>query len=87
MPELQLLKTLVFPRAFQKLHNCVNSSIFVYLRFFSVFIINGSTVLLELNVNKQVIEENKDIKVYVKKIEAQAKQWFSYKKDVFCYIC
>ena len=45
MPELQFLKTLIFARALLKLRNWVNFRIFSYLRFFSVFIVNGSTIL------------------------------------------
>ena len=44
MPELQFLKTLIFPRAFM-LQNGVHFSIFSNLKSFSVFIINGSTAL------------------------------------------
>ena len=44
MPELEFLKTLIFPRALRKLHNCVDLSIFSYLKLFSVFTINGSTI-------------------------------------------
>ena len=45
MPELQFLKTLIFHGVVWKLQNWVNFSIFSYLNFFSVFIINGSTIL------------------------------------------
>ena len=46
MSELQFLKTLIFLTAIYKLQNWVNFSIFSYLKFFSVFIINGSTILV-----------------------------------------
>ena len=45
MLELQFLKTFIFPRALWMLQNWVNFSIFSYLKFFSVFIINSSTIL------------------------------------------
>ena len=45
MPELQFLKTLIFPRAFQKLQKRVNSSIFVFKTLFSILINYGSTIL------------------------------------------
>ena len=44
MPELQLLKMLICPRA-RRLQNRVNFSIFTNLKLFTVFIINGSTIL------------------------------------------
>ena len=34
MPKLKFLKTLIFPRALQKLQNGVNFSFFSYLKFF-----------------------------------------------------
>ena len=50
-------------------------------------------LLLELNLIKYIIKENKELKIekilrksqpnfqrYVKKIEAQAKKWFSYER-------
>ena len=43
--ESQLLKTLFFPRA-QRLKNWIYFSSFSYLKFFSVFIINASTIIL-----------------------------------------
>ena len=43
MPELQFLKTLIFPRALYKLQKLVNFSVFSHLKFLSVFI-NGSTI-------------------------------------------
>ena len=45
MPELQFLKTLIFPRAIYKLQNWVNFSI-VYLKLFSAFNINASAIVL-----------------------------------------
>ena len=44
MPELQFLKTLIFPRVLKELQNWLNFRIFSCLKFFSVFIINGSTI-------------------------------------------
>ena len=49
MPELQFLKTLIFLRAIYKLQNWVDFSTFSHLKFFSVFIINGSTILVSKN--------------------------------------
>ena len=47
MPELQILKTLIFPRAPQKLQNWVNFSMFSYLKFFCVFIIKVTFMWIE----------------------------------------
>ena len=49
MPELQFLKTLIFLRAIYKLQNWVDFSIFSHLKFFYVFIINGSIILVSKN--------------------------------------
>ena len=45
LSELQFLKALIFPRALSQLQNWVNFSIFSYLKFFSVFIVNVSSIL------------------------------------------
>ena len=45
MSELHFLKTLIFPRTLEKLQNSVSFSIFSYLKFFSVFIIDASVIL------------------------------------------
>ena len=46
MPELQFFKTPIFHRALKKLQNWVDFGIFSYLKFLSVFIINGSATCL-----------------------------------------
>ena len=43
--EMQILKTLIFPRAVKKLQNWVNVSFLFYLKVFSVFIVNGSAIV------------------------------------------
>ena len=45
MPELQFLKTMIFLRELFKGKKWVYFSIFSYLKFFSAFIINASTIL------------------------------------------
>ena len=50
MPELQFLKTLIFPRAIWKLENWVNFSFFSYLIFFSVSITKKMTFIVRLNL-------------------------------------
>ena len=45
MPELQFFKTLIFHRALSRLQNRTIFRFF-YLKFFSVFIISGSIILI-----------------------------------------
>ena len=54
MPELQVLKTLIFPRALYWLKNWLYF-IFSYLKFFSVFIINARTIP---SVNMERLKHN-----------------------------
>ena len=63
MPKLKFLKTLIFPRALQKLQNGVNFSFFSYLKFFC----------FSISV-KERIKENKKIKV--KKNIKKIFSWF-----------
>ena len=46
MPELQFLKTSIFPKTLKKLQNSVNLSFFSYLKFSSVSIIKKITFLV-----------------------------------------
>ena len=51
MPELQFLKTLIFPSALSKLKNWVNFSFFCYLKFFSVSIMKEKTFIVSVKPN------------------------------------
>ena len=59
MPELQFLKTLIFPRALLNLQNWV----FFLLKIFLSPLLKKWSLLLALNLIKQRTEENKETKV------------------------
>ena len=60
MPELQFLKTLIFPRALLNLQNWV---FFFLLKIFLSPLLKKWSLLLALNLIKQRTEENKETKV------------------------
>ena len=63
MPELQFLKTLIFGRV-----NRVTFSRFSYLKFFSAFILNGSTTLFSKlgKIKDGNVEMDTRVNIYVK---------------------
>ena len=52
MPELQFLKSQIFPRALLKLQNWVNFSFFSYLKYFSVSVIKKMTFIFSVKPNQ-----------------------------------
>ena len=52
MPKLKILKTLIFPRALQKLQNWVNFSFFPYLKLFCFSIIKKMTFIISVKPNE-----------------------------------
>ena len=63
MPKMKFLKTLIFPRALQKLQNWVNFSFISYLKFFCFTILTKLTFAIGVNLIKWRIKGNKEIKV------------------------
>ena len=58
MPELQFLKTLIFPTTLWRLQNWANFSIFSYLKFFLIFTI--LMAVLFSSVNKERFRDGSD---------------------------
>ena len=63
MPKMKFLKTLIFPRALEKLQNWVNFSFISYLKFFCFTILTKLTFTVGVNLIKWRIKGNKEIKV------------------------
>ena len=63
MPKMKFLKTLIFPRALEKLQNRVNFSFISYLKFFCFTILTKLTFTVGVNLIKWRIKGNKEIKV------------------------
>ena len=51
MPKLKFWKTLIFPRALQKLQNRVNFNLFSYLKLFCYTIIKKMTFIVSVKLN------------------------------------
>ena len=51
MPMLNFLKTLIFPRALQKLQNLINFSLFFYVIFFCFSIVKKMTPIVSVKPN------------------------------------
>ena len=52
MSKAAIIKNVIFPRAYLKLQKWVNFSFFLYLKFFSVYIIKKMTLIMAYTLRK-----------------------------------